>query len=92
MVQELQPEHNRVAALFKQFLSESKAIIIAAVALIVAVLALLMAFMAVYDAIHAKAQLDVVLESNADLKMEVRLLQMKSDRLEAKLDAKGDKE
>ena len=89
-VQDLQTDDNRLHRLFRQFSSESKAVSISTVALIIATLSLLMAWMAVYDAIHAKTQVDVVLESNADLKKEVRLLQMKVDRYEAKLEVQGD--
>ena len=67
-----------------------KLIILATVAMIISMLALMMSWMAVYDSTHVKIQQQVVLESNADVKMEVRLLQMKVDRYEAKLESKGD--
>ena len=87
MVQDLQAENNRINRLFERFSSESRAVSIATVALIVAALSLLMAWMSVYDAIHAKAQVELTLESNANIKREVRLLQQKIDRYEAKLNA-----
>ena len=87
MVQDLQVENNRINRLFERFSSESRAVSIATVALIISALSLLMAWMSVYDAIHAKTQVDVVLESNANLKREVRLLQNKIDRYNAKLEA-----
>ena len=90
MVQDLQPDDNRLNRLFQKFSNESKAVSIACVSLVIATLALLMAWMAVYDAIHAKTQVVVVLESNADLKKEIRLLQYKMDRYEAGLHVKGD--
>lgn len=90
MAQDLQADVNRITRLFERFSSESKAVSIAAVALVVSVLALLMAWMSVYDAIHAKAEVAVVLESNADLKKEVRLLQFKIDLYDADLRAEGE--
>ena len=85
MVQELQADDNRLNRLFEKFSSEAKAVSISTVALVVSALALLMSWMAVYDAIHAKTQIEVVLESNADLKKEVRILQNKIDRYQANL-------
>ena len=90
MAQDLQAENNRLNRLFEKFSSEAKAVSIATVALVISALALLMAWMAVYDAIHANAQVDVMLESNAAKIKEIRLLQMKIDRYEAKLEAQGD--
>ena len=58
MAEDLQAENNRFHRLFRQFSSESKAVSIATVALVVAALSLLMAWMAVYDAIHAKIQVE----------------------------------
>ncbi len=84
MVKDLQD--NAQYRLFRELIGESKAVTIASVALIVAALSLLMAWMAVHDSIHVKIQQQVVLESNLDLKKEIRLLQMKVDRYEAKLD------
>ena len=85
MVEELQPERNHLNRLFKRFSQESKAVSIATIAMVIAVLSLLMAWMAVYDAIHAKTQVEVMLESNADLKKEVRILQLKIDLYDANL-------
>ena len=90
MPQDLQAKDNRLHRLFEKFSNESKTISIASVSLIIAILALLMSWMAVYDAIHAKVQVTVMLESNAELKKEVRLLQMKVDHLNAKLDVEGE--
>jgi len=92
MVSDLQAENNRINRLFERFSSESRAVSIATVALIVAALSLLMAWMSVYDAIHAKTQIEVVLVSNADLTKEVRLLQYKFDLIKARQSAKGDPE
>ncbi len=63
MAEDLQAENNRFHRLFRQFSSESKAVSIATVALVVAALSLLMAWMAVYDAIHAKIQVETELEA-----------------------------
>lgn len=90
MPRDLQEKDNRLHRLFEKFSNESKTISIASVSMIISVLALLMSWMAVYDAIHAKVQVDVMLESNAELKKEVRLLQMKVDRYEANLSVQGD--
>ena len=90
MVSDLQAENNRINRLFERFSSESRAVSIATVALIISALALLMAWMSVYDAIHAKTQIEVVLESNATLKMEIRLLQQKVDTFNAKINANED--
>lgn len=90
MAQDLQEKDNRLHRLFEKFSNESKTISIASVSLVISILALLMAWMAVYDAIHANAQVTVMLESNAELKKEVRLLQMKVDHLNAKLDVEGE--
>jgi len=74
--------------LFKELVDESKTVTISSVSLIVAVLALLMAWMAVYDSTHVKIQQQVVLESNGELKKEIRILQNKIDRYEADLHAR----
>lgn len=91
MVQDLKEKDNRLHRLFEKFSNESKTISIASVSVIISVLALLMSWMAVYDAIHAKVQVDVMLVSNTELKKEVRLLQNKIDRYQANLHAQGDK-
>lgn len=91
-VQDLQTDDNKLHRLFRQFSSESKAISISTVALVIATLSLLMAWMAVYDAIHAKARVDVVLQSNVELSKEVRLLQYKIDLYNAHLEAEGETE
>ena len=68
MAQDLHAEDNRLNRLFKKFSSESKAVSIASIALIVSCLALLMAWMAVYDAKHAKIQVEYELkETHAEL-------------------------
>jgi len=90
MAQDLQEKDNRLHRLFERFSNESKTISIASVSLVISVLALLMAWMSVYDAIHAKTQVEIMLESNADLKKEVRILQNKIDRYNAELHAQGD--
>lgn len=86
MIPDLQAENNQINRLFSKYSSEGKIAVIAMTALIAAMLSLLMSWMAIHDAIHVKIQLEVVLESNADLKKEIRLSQMKFDRQEAKLD------
>jgi len=88
MVSDLQAEDNRLNRLFQKFSSESKAVTIASVSLIVCALALLMAWMAVYDSTHVKIQQQMVLESNLELKKEIRILQNKIDRYEADLQAR----
>lgn len=88
-VQDLQADKNALHRLFQKFSIESTAVSISGISLVIAALALLMAFMAVYDAMHAKIQIDVVLESNADLKKEVRLLEYKVDLLKATVEARG---
>ena len=85
MVTEL-PDNTRYR-LFEKFSKESTGITIAGISLVVAVLSLLMAWMAVYDSTHVKIQQQVVLESNVELKREIRLLQNKIDRYEANLHA-----
>ena len=90
MAPDLQDDINRFDRLFKKFSSESKIVSIAMIALIVSALSLLMSWMAVYDAVHVKIQQSVVLESNAELKKEIRLLQMKMDRYGAELHSNED--
>ena len=93
MAQDLQAENNRLNRLFEKFSSEAKAVSIATVALIVSTLALLMAFMAVYDAIHAKAELQAEKQYSAEayrqLEREYRLLQLKVDEHRAAMMAHG---
>ena len=90
MAPALQDDINRFYRLFNKFSSESKIVSIATIALVVSALSLLMSWMAVYDAVHVKIEQHAVLESNVDLKKEIRLLQMKMDRYGAELHVNGD--
>jgi len=66
MATELQAEENRIHRLFKQFSSESKAVIIASVALIAALLCLLMSWLALMTAMNADAKVDYELQASRE--------------------------
>ena len=67
MVSDLLRDRNQLYQLVKEFHIESKAVVIASVSLIVAVLSLLMAWLAVYDAIQAKAVVEMQNERLAEM-------------------------
>lgn len=87
---EINPARSEKYRYLEKFNFLPKLIVLASVAMIISMLALMMAWMAVYDSTHVKIQQQVVLESNAELKKEIRLLQNKIDRYEANQHARGD--
>ena len=90
-ISEINPRANESARLFKQLSRESILIILVAICVIIIIGTHIRTNTLVDDMADMKAGYEVnirnTLESNANIKREVRLLQQKVDRYEAKLNA-----